>query len=139
MSNKTFTEKEIKMLSKNPCVKAVSAKAITYTDEFKREFIAENEKGKFPTQIFIESGFDLDIIGVARVKSSGKRWRKAYANEGIAGLRDTRKGNSGRPSDKELSLEEKYARLEAENKLLKAENELIKKLEMAERGLRKKK
>ncbi|TYR95339.1 IS3 family transposase, partial [Rossellomorea vietnamensis] len=47
MSKKTFTEKEIKQLSNNPFVKAVSAKGITYTDEFKRLFIAEKEKGKF--------------------------------------------------------------------------------------------
>nr|WP_180320179.1 hypothetical protein [Cytobacillus gottheilii] len=45
MSKKTFTEKEIKELSINPFVKAVSAKGITYTDEFKRLFIAENVFG----------------------------------------------------------------------------------------------
>lgn len=36
MSKKLFTEKEIKILSKNPNVKSVSDKGITYTDEFKR-------------------------------------------------------------------------------------------------------
>jgi transposase len=40
---------------------------------------------------------------------------------------------------KELSLEEKLARLEAQNLLLKAENELLKKIDMAERRLRRKK
>ena len=38
MSKKIFTEKEIKQLSNNPYVKSVSAKGITYTDEFKRHF-----------------------------------------------------------------------------------------------------
>lgn len=139
MSNKLFTEKEIKVLSRNPYVKSVSSKGITYTDEFKRMFIVENDKGKFPREIFIECGFDINILGMDRVKSAGKRWRAAYRTNGVAGLQDTRKGNSGRPSEKELSLEEKYARLEAQNHLLKAENELLKKLEMMERGLRKKK
>lgn len=139
MSKKLFTEKEIQALSKNPYVKSVSTKGITYIDEFKRIFIVENEKGKFPTQVFRECGFDIDVIGIDRVNSSGKRWRKAYFKEGIVGLSDTRKGNSGRPSDRELSLEERYTRLKAENNLLKAENELIKKVEMAERRLRKKK
>lgn len=74
---------------------------------------------------------------MARVESSGKRWRAAYRDNGIVGLRDTRKGNSGRPSDKELSLEEKYARLEAANNVLKAENELLKKIDFAERRLKK--
>lgn len=65
--------------------------------------------------------------------------RTAYRENGLYGLSDTRKGNSGRPSESELSLEEKYARLEAQNNLLKAENELLKKIRFAERGMKKKK
>ncbi|MGR5909168.1 IS3 family transposase [Bacillus pacificus] len=59
--------------------------------------------------------------------SSGNRWRTSYKQNGVWGLRDTRKENSGRKSERELTLEEKYARLEAERNLLKAENELLKK------------
>ncbi len=139
MSTRLFNGKEIKELSKNPYVKAVSNKGITYTDEFKRIFITENEKGKFPRQIFEEHGFDIEIIGIKRVESAGKRWRAAYKKNGIAGLQDTRKGNSGRPNEKELSIEEKYERLKAQNNLLKAEVELLKKIDMAERRLGKKK
>lgn len=43
-----------------------------------------------------------------RVKSAGGRWRAAYRNEGVARLKDTRKYNTGRPAEKELSIEEKY-------------------------------
>ncbi len=138
MSKRLFTEKEIKILSKNLYVEAVSEKGITYTDEFKRIFITENEKGKFPKQIFEDYGFDIDIIGKKRIESSGKRWRAAYRKNGKGGLQDTRKGNSGRPSEKELSIEEKYKRLEAQNNLLKAEVELLKKIDMAERRQKKK-
>lgn len=134
-----FTQDEIKILSSNKNVKHVSAKGITYTDEFKRFFIVENEKGKIPTVIFKECGFDLDILGLHRVRSSGKRWRAAYRKDGVLGLQDTRLENSGRPSEKELTLEEKYERLMAQNKLLKAENELLKKLDMLERRMVKKK
>ncbi|MUK87731.1 IS3 family transposase, partial [Ornithinibacillus sp. L9] len=56
MSKRLFTEKEIKTLSKNLYVKSVSEKGITYTDEFKRIFITENEQGKFPRQIFGDHG-----------------------------------------------------------------------------------
>lgn len=139
MSNKIFTDKEIKILSRNPYVKSVTSKGITYTDEFKRIFITENEKGKLPREIFAECGFDIDILGINRVKSAGKRWRAAYRNNGVNGLRDTRKGNSGRPSEKGMSLEEKYTRLQAKVHLLEAENVLLKKLEMMERRLQKKK
>ncbi|MCM3165190.1 HTH domain-containing protein, partial [Metabacillus litoralis] len=82
--------KEIKQLSTNKYVKAVSSKGITYTDEFKRYFIDENEKGKLPRDIFEKSGFDIDIIGMKRVESSGKRWRAAHRENGLLGLRDTR-------------------------------------------------
>lgn len=46
MSKKLFSSKDIEILSKNKYVKKVSEKGITYTDEFKRLFIAENEKVK---------------------------------------------------------------------------------------------
>ncbi|PEB50878.1 IS3 family transposase [Bacillus sp. AFS098217] len=128
MTKKIFTEKEIQTLLKNPYVKAVSEKAITYTDEFKRIFIEENEKGKLPRDIFEACGFDIDMIGIKRIISSGSRWRGAYRENGVFGLRDTRKENSGRSLERELTLEEKYARLEAERNLLKAENELLKKI-----------
>lgn len=130
MSNKIFTQKEIETLSKNPYIKNVSAKGITYTDEFKRIFISENETGKFPREIFEDHGFDINILGIRRIKSSGNRWRTAYREDGICGLKDTRADNSGRSSEKDLSIEEKYERLKAENNFLKAENELLKKIDI---------
>jgi transposase len=138
VSNKVFTEKQIDILSSNKYVKSVSIKGITYSDEFKRIFIAENENGKLPRQIFEEYGFDIDILGTHRIKSCAKRWRNAYRENGISGLQDTRKENTGRPREKELSIEEKYERLKAQNNLLKAENELLKKIDMLERGMGKK-
>lgn len=138
MSKKLFTEKETNKLSDNPFVKSVSSKGITYTNEFKELFVAQNKQGKTPREIFKECGFDEEIIGIKRIQSSGDRWRNSYRKNGVLGLRDTRTGNSGRPSERELSLEEKYARLEAETNLLKAENELLKKIQFAERGLKKK-
>ena len=133
MSKKLFTDEEVNILSKNKYVKNVTNKGITYTDEFKKLFIIENESGKFPRQIFEDAGFDIDILGMKRIKSSGSRWRAAYKYGGANGLQDNRKYNTGRPTTKNLSLEEKYARLEAQIKLLKAENELLKKLDMIER------
>lgn len=129
MSKKLFTEEEIKILSKNKYVKNVSNKGITYSDEFKRLFIEENQKGKFPRQIFEECGFDINILGIKRIESSGKRWRSAFRRNGVSQLQDTRKFNTGRPTKKNLSIEEKYKKLQAKLKLLEAENELLKKLE----------
>jgi hypothetical protein len=139
MSKKILTQEEIDILANNKYVKHVSAKGITYTDEFKRIFISQNEIGKLPREIFEQCGFDIDVLGMERVRSAGKRWRAAYKEDGVLGLQDTRKVKSGRHSEKELSIEEKYERLKAQNQLLKAENQLLKKLDMLERGMRKKK
>jgi transposase len=138
MSKKTFTEKEIRQLSNNPYVKSVTSKGITYTDAFKRLFISANLKGKLPREIFEECGFEVNVIGLQRVRSSGKRWRASYREDGVLGLNDTRSQSSGRPLKRELTLEEKNARLEAQNTLLKAENELLKKIRFAEWGLKDK-
>lgn len=132
-----MTIDEQKLLKKNPYVKTVSEKGITYTDEFKSVAIKEYENGKSPREIFEVSGFDIEIVGIERASSSLKRWRKAYKENGVAGLEDARKYYSG--LERELSFEEKFARLEAQNALLRAENELLKKLDLAERMLVKKK
>ncbi|WP_341472433.1 HTH domain-containing protein, partial [Clostridium rectalis] len=71
MSNKLFTKEEINILSKNKYVKKVTSKGITYTDEFKKNFITENKTGKLPRQIFEECCFDIEILGIKRVSSSG--------------------------------------------------------------------
>jgi len=139
MTKRLFTKKEQDQLKCNPNVQAISDKAITYTEEFKRHFIAENEKGKLPRTIFEEASLDVELIGLKRISSAGKRWRAAYRTTGVVGLQDTRKTNSGRPIERELSLEEKIARLEAKNQLLQAENELLKKLDLLERQMVKKK
>lgn len=139
MSKKVFTDDEIDILSKNKYVKKVSSKGITYTDEFKRLFIVENQNGKIPRHIFEECGFNIDILGMHRVHSSAKRWRSAFRRNGVSELQDARKFNTGRPTEKDLSIEEKYEKLQAKVKLLQAENELLKKLEMLERSVRRKK
>lgn len=139
MTKRLLTKKEQEQLKGNPFVRSVSDKAITYTDEFKRHFIAENENGKRPRDIFEEAGLSVDLIGIERINTAAKRWRASYRKLGSEGLQDTRKINSGRPSERELTLEEKIVRLEAKNKLLQAENELLKKLDLLERQMMTKK
>ncbi|MGV8147272.1 MAG: HTH domain-containing protein, partial [Alkaliphilus sp.] len=101
MSKNLFSQEEISVISQNKYVKNISSKAITYTSEFRRLFIAENRSGKLPRTIFEECGFDVDIIGIERVSSSAGRWRRAYNERGVLGLDDTRIGNSGRELKRE--------------------------------------
>ncbi len=133
MSKRIFTDEQVKELSHNPYVKNVSSKAITYSDEFKVHFLAEWEKGKPSLQIFEEAGLPLEVLGERRIHNAATRWKKVYRDKGIIGLKDQRKGASGRRSLTELSTEEQLRRAKQENALLREENELLKKLDFAER------
>ncbi len=139
MSKKTFTHQEILELSKNKYIKNVTSKGITYTNEFKLQFIADYENGKTSRMIFEDAGFDVDIIGIKRIDSASRRWRYSYNNRGVLGLEDTRTLNSGRTLNRELTIEEILAKKDAEIEYLKAELELVKKLELQERQVINKK
>jgi transposase InsO family protein len=133
MSKELFSQDQIDELIMNRYVKTVSSKAITYTDEFKLHFIAEYEKGIPCSAIFEEAGFDIDALGEHRIHNASWRWRKSFMDNGVLGLQDTRRGNSGRPRASEMTPDEVIIRQKAEIEYLKAEVELLKKLELAER------
>ncbi|MEI4801739.1 HTH domain-containing protein [Bacillus sp. NPDC077411] len=68
----------MKQLEKNENVLKVSERSISYCLDFKIKAVKENQKGKGPNQIFLENGFDLDIIGEKKPNQCLKRWRKTY-------------------------------------------------------------
>ena len=135
MSKITFNKETIESLKQNPYVVKISEKSITYSDEFKRLFIEEYLKGKLPRIIFEEAGFDVTLLGIKRYEQAAARWLRAYNNDGIVGLRDTRKENNGRPTDKEVTKDDIILRQEAKIKLLEEQLELLKKLDVTERRL----
>nr|WP_136605570.1 HTH domain-containing protein [Paenibacillus dokdonensis] len=76
MTEKLISKEECEKLSKNRYVIRISEKSITYSDEFKRLFIDQYMMGKTPKEIFETHGFDVNIIGINRVKQSAGRWKK---------------------------------------------------------------
>jgi putative transposase len=130
-----FTEAEIKQIEANPNVSHVTEKSITYSPAFKLRAVKANAEGLTPMEIFMEAGFDIDVIGHKKPKTCLKRWRATFAAHGETGLLEERrgKGSSGRPIAGELSTEEKLKRAQARIKLLEAENDFLKKLEALER------
>ncbi len=135
MSKKLFSEIEIAILKKNRYVKNISSKGITYTDEFKSYVISEVEKGNSSTDIFESAGFDVTMLGIWRVRSAVARWKKAYLEKGVMGLRDTRRDNSGRPMEREMTKDDIIRHQQAEIEYLREEIELVKKLELEERSV----
>ncbi|MNS96690.1 hypothetical protein D3C72_1310030 [compost metagenome] len=99
--------------------------------------ISELENGKTARQVFEKANFDVEIVGMKRVATACNRWRTAYDKKGITALTDTRKNNSGRPTTKDLTTEEKLKHAELKIEMLQMENELLKKIELAERRMRK--
>ncbi len=63
MGKNLYTAFEIKELEKNPNVLHVSEHAISYDLNFKLKAVQEYNNGKIPSQIFIEHGFKLEIVG----------------------------------------------------------------------------
>ncbi|TQR16347.1 IS3 family transposase [Psychrobacillus vulpis] len=131
MSKIYFNEHQRQLLEANPNVASVSDRAIQYTPEFKINAVKENLAGKGPTQIFIENGFDLEMIGPKKAKSSLNRWRNTFNQYGENGFLEERrgKGSTGRPSTNNLSADKKLEKAEARIRYLEAEIELLKKLE----------
>ncbi|MCM3039123.1 hypothetical protein M3201_05355 [Paenibacillus motobuensis] len=130
-----YTEAQIKQLEANPNVQRVSETNISFTPAFKLAAVKSYKAGKTPKEIFLEAAFDVDMFSSDKPKECLKRWRATYATHGEEGLLEERrgKGSPGRPSTKELSVEERLRRAEAKIKLLEVENEFLKKLESLER------
>lgn len=137
MSKKRFSEEEQKQLANNRYVKKVSDKAITYAYEFKQLFIDQYMLGKTPREIFETNGFDVEILGMKRVKTSTERWKRAYKRDGIIGLLDARRESSGRSpkTEKVLTEPEIIAKQEARIRILESQLDLLKKLDSKERLL----
>jgi transposase len=129
-----FSENQIREIEENASVLHVSERSIAYQPAFKLAAVMAYQKGKAPTEIFKEAGFNMDIIGRQNPKRCLKRWRHLFVSQGETGLLEDRrgKGSTGRPIV-DLTVEKKLEQAEARIKLLEAENDFLKKLEALEK------
>ena len=126
MSVNYFTDQQVAELRKNPYVKNVSNKAITYEEKFKEYFYLEKATGFTPSQIFEKAGFDIKVVGQSRIIQFSRRIKIQAARD--EGFSDTRKGKSGRHAKKALTDEEIIERLKQKNKILQQENDFLKRV-----------
>lgn len=68
MSKIIFNDHQRRQIEENPNVASVSDRSIQYTADFKLKAVQENLAGKGPVQIFQEAGFDLEMIGIKKLK-----------------------------------------------------------------------
>lgn len=127
MSKRIFTKEEIDGLFNNVNVASCSERYITYTPDFKKRSVVLYEQGRTSTEIFIQAGFDLHLIGKKQPKECLNRWRKIVKRKGIEGLVES--GNKGgRPKTKGVSDADRIEYLETQIAYLKAENAFLAKL-----------
>jgi|SRR3989338_2595702 len=131
MSKRIFSKEQIKELLQNPNVARCSDKSITYQKNFKITAVKRYQEGLPASEIFKQTGFNVDMIGRKTPKWCIERWRRTYGKKGTAGLEtDGRKGNNpkGRPKTNWQNDKEKIKYLETKIAYLKAENDFLAKL-----------
>jgi transposase-like protein len=137
MSNRRWTQNQIKELLSNKNVDNCSDRSITYNKEFKAWAVKKYyEEGYSPGMIFKEAGFDISVIGIKTPRFSLQRWRKEYHERGIDSFELERRGKSNRgsrPKTREFNDADRIKRLEIENAYLKAENDFLVKLRAAKK------
>ena len=125
MSKINFTDEQITLLKQNKYVKDATNKSIAYADEFKIYFINLLNIGWLPKQIFVEAGFDVNMVGETRIEQCKYRFiRNSKRPEGYS---DTRFVYSGKGGKRPLSIEDQIARLEAKNNAFEQELDFLKK------------
>jgi transposase-like protein len=135
MAGRLFSPEAQAKILQNRNVLKVSETSITYSPDFKVEAVRANiSEGKTPHQIFLDAGFDLDLVGHETPKRCLRRWRVVFSQRGEQGLANDLRGRNGiGPAEGELTVEEKLRRAEARVRYLEKENEFLKKLDAVER------
>lgn len=73
MRSQAFTDEEVKVLRENKYTAFVSNSSIRFTLEFKEMFLEKKTEGVPARRIFLEAGYDVDILGTSRIKNISKR------------------------------------------------------------------
>lgn len=132
-----FTQSEMEILRENPYVLNVNERYISYSPQFKLLFMEEYLKGKHPTKIFREAGFDSKILGSKRIERASARWKESYESgtlgihnavlgepETVFGM-DSPREQGQQNNDHEKSIVERCHQQEVTIRKLLAERELL--------------
>ncbi len=132
---RSFTEQEKEILSANPYVKNVTDQVIHYTEEFRTYFLQQYYSArKKPRKIFIDAGFDPELIGPKRIERTAARYIKGQEDGSVRRREEKRIYRQKLYAAKEIykNLEKARRRIERQNReirLLDAEIDLLKRAE----------
>jgi len=126
MNRRTFTQEQIKRLSKNRNVTRCGTKSVRYARSFKTSALKQyNEEGLSAVEIFEEADFDLTTIGIRAPNRLMNQWNTAFRpkrdHESLLQNQDEAEAVAKRAgSGREMrTLKAKVIYLETENCFLK--------------------
>jgi transposase-like protein len=119
-----FSDKERRMLLRNPAVQECTERSITYTLEFKKRAVELYANGMGSNEIWRQAGIDISNWRRDYTKGCVKRWKKIVRKSGQEGLRERRGGARGRTA-KGLTDADRIKRLELQVKYLQAERDFL--------------
>lgn len=130
MSKKRFTEEQMEALRRNENVHRVTDRYIVFEADFKRLCLENVEKGITVRQTFIDCGFDIDVIGIERIKNAYGNWKKT-----VNANRELKTGHygGGRPRKNPATPEEIIASQKKQIERLEAENDFLRQIRRLER------
>ncbi len=129
MRSQAFTDEEVKVLRENKYTAFVSNSSIRFTLEFKEMFLQKKTEGVPTRRIFLEAGYDVDILGTSRIKNISKRIPKEASAP--CGLHEGYHIHRKRHEDADYSRmapEEAMAAMQLEIVYLRQELDFIKKI-----------
>ena len=140
MSKKIYTEYEIEILQKNPNVKAVSSKSITYSPVFKIKAVKKSKSGMTSKVIFENAGLSEDLIGKGKARQCVSRWKNSMAIRRQEGFHTETRGKGTRSEGEKMeTIEEQLEEAKARIAYLEGNLDLEKKLEIQERSVKSEK
>jgi hypothetical protein len=129
MPKKLFTSQEIEILRENPYTLSVTEETIRFTLPFKQEYWRRHTLGQSATHIFIELGYDINILSKGRIYAFASHLKKEAASP--VGLHEGtyRRGlRTDIPNYTGMSNNEALARMQRELLYMRQELEFIKKI-----------
>ena len=132
-----MSKEDVQKLQEHPYVLKATEWTVSFTPAFKKMAYEDYYGGKSMRQIFIDAGFDIEMLGDKRIENfRNKLLAKSKIN---SDFEDLRKNNCRKEAQSTAAQMAKRIReLEHRNAYLEQENDFLKKIQLLEKDCGKK-
>lgn len=120
---RSLSFEQIQRLLENKNVIKCSPYSISYSAQFKQQAVQSYQEGVPPSEIFIDAGFDLHVLGRNRARDCVRRWTKLSKAERCTDRWGAKPAET--ESSHPMTDREKIQYLEAKIDYLKSENAFL--------------